>query len=91
MSSPPDVWATIRRRSRVGPDVGRPDDHRDEIEGEIVAWHNETETLLPSEFRSFFEGSAGMTSFTSQYKDYSRISNHLIGRLTRPGEIIGKI
>jgi hypothetical protein len=63
----------------------------DEIEREIVAWHNETEVLLPSGFRSFFESSAGMTSFASQYKDYSRLSNHLIGRLTRLGEIIGKI
>jgi hypothetical protein len=32
-----------------------------------------------------------MTFFTSQYKDYSRLSNHLTGRLTRLGEIIGQI
>ena len=61
------------------------------IEREIIAWHNETEAMLPSEFRSFFESSAGMTSFASQYGDYSRLSNFLMARLTRLGEIIGQI
>jgi hypothetical protein len=55
------------------------------------AWHNETEAILPPEFRSQFESSAGMTFFGSQYKDYSRLNNDLIGRLTRLGEIIGQI
>jgi hypothetical protein len=63
----------------------------DEIERDIVAWHNETEAMLPQEFRPLFESSAGMTFFSSQYKDYSRLRNHLIGRLTRLGEIIGQI
>ncbi len=63
----------------------------DEIEREIVAWHNETEAVLPREFRSQFESNAGMTFFGSQYKDYSRLNNHLIGRLTRLGEIIPQV
>ena len=61
----------------------------EEIEREIVAWHNETEALLTPEFRSQFESSAGMTFYTSQYTEYSRLNNHLIGRLARLGEIIG--
>jgi hypothetical protein len=60
------------------------------IEREIIAWHNETEAMLPSEFRPLFESSAGMSFVTSQYKDYSRLRNHLIGRLARLGEIIGQ-
>jgi hypothetical protein len=63
----------------------------DEIGREIDAWHNETEAMLPPEFRALFESGAGMTTFVSQYKDYSRLNNHLIGRLTRLGEIIGQI
>jgi hypothetical protein len=63
----------------------------DEIERDIVAWHNETEAILPPEFRSQFESSAGMAFFASQHEDYSRLNNHLIGRLTRLGEIIGHV
>ena len=42
----------------------------DAIERDIIAWHNETEAILPPEFRSLFESNAGMTFFKSKHEEY---------------------
>lgn len=64
------------------------------LEQRVLAWANETIAELGRQARhevAFFESSAGMTFYATQYQERDRLRNYMIGRLARLGEILGRV
>lgn len=75
-------------------EVGDPMRDFSDEERRIAAWTDDTVELLQRdapEHAALFMNNAGMTFYSSQYGERDRLRNHMVGRLARLGEIIGRL